>query len=278
MILASFNWFVPFYLLGIFGIVCFFLKRQDAKQGKVNWSPLEAVGVTIAIYFLGQIIGSLLAYVYPLLRGWSQTQAVDWLQDNVYGQFLTILFVEAVSVWLLYVFLKRRSANFSTIGLKRHPKLSDLGYVVLGFLGYFFIYILIVSIVKQFAPGLNEGQQQQLGFNNPSGVQLPFVFISLVILPPIAEELLVRGFLYSGLKKGLPLIWAVLLTSGLFGIAHLQAGSGEPLLWIAALDTFSLSLVLIYLREKTGSLWASIGLHMLKNLIAFLGLFVFHVV
>lgn len=278
MILASINWFVPFYLLGLFGIVCFFIKRQDAKQGKVNWSPLEAVGVTIAIYFLGQVLGSLLAYVYPLVRGWSQTQSMNWLENNVYGQFLTILFVEVISVWLLYLFLKRRLANFKTIGLKRRPIVSDLGYVVLGFMAYFLIYLVIVSVVKHLAPGLNENQQQQLGFSNPSGVQLPFVFISLVILPPITEELLVRGFLYTGLKKGLPLIWAVLITSGLFGIAHLQAGSGQPLLWIAALDTFSLSLVLIYLREKTGSLWASIGLHMLKNLIAFLGLFVFHIV
>lgn len=277
MILASFNWFVPFYLLGLFGIVCFFMKRQDAKQGNVNWSPQEAVAVTLAIYFVGQVLGSLLAYMYPLLRGWNETQAVDWLQNNVYGQFLTILFVETISLGLLYAFLKRRLATFKTIGLKGKPKLNDLGYAVLGFMAYFLIYIVIVSIVKRFAPGLNEDQQQQLGFTNPSNLQLPFVFISLVILPPITEELLVRGFLYTGLKKALPMVWAVLITSGLFAIAHLQAGSGEPLLWIAALDTFSLSLVLIYLREKTGSLWASIGLHMLKNCIAFLALFVFHV-
>src|ERR1022692_4140912 len=35
------------------------------------------------------------------------------------------------------------------------------------------------------------------------------------------------------------------------------------------MDTFLLSLVLVYLQEKTGKLWASMGLQMLKNLIAF---------
>ncbi len=278
MRLASFNWFTLFYLLGLYGVVVFFLKRRDAKDNEVNWSPLEALGVTLAIYFVGQIAGSALAYVFPMLRGWSQTQIIDWLENNVYGQFLAIFLVEAISVWLLYVFLKRRKANFKTIGLKRRPKLTDLGWVVLGFGAYFLLYVFILAITKKLAPGLNVDQQQQLGFNNPTHMQLPVVFISLVLLPPIAEELLVRGFLYTGLKKGLPLIWAVLITSGLFGIAHLQAGNGEPLLWVAAIDTFVLSLVLIYLREKTGSLWASIGLHMLKNFIAFLSLFVFHVV
>jgi membrane protease YdiL (CAAX protease family) len=78
------------------------------------------------------------------------------------------------------------------------------------------------------------------------------------------------------LKKGLNVFWACAITSSLFAIAHLQVGSGEPLLWSAAVDTFVLSLILIYLREKTGSLWTSVGLHSLKNFIAFLGLFVFH--
>jgi membrane protease YdiL (CAAX protease family) len=60
----------------------------------------------------------------------------------------------------------------------------------------------------------------------------------------------------------------------LFAVAHLQFGSGAPLLWIAAIDTFVLSLFLIYLKDKTDSLWAPILLHMLKNFIAFMALFV----
>ncbi len=87
---------------------------------------------------------------------------------------------------------------------------------------------------------------------------------------------MVRGFLYGSLKKQWPKIYAVLCTSALFAIAHLQFGSGAPLLWVAAIDTFILSLVLIYLRDKTGSLAASIMLHMLKNSLAFVALFLLH--
>jgi len=54
-----------------------------------------------------------------------------------------------------------------------------------------------------------------------------------------------------------------------------EGGAAGPL-YIAALDTFILSLVLIYLREKTGSLWASITLHAVKNGVAFMALFVLH--
>jgi len=271
------SWGLPFYLLAVFGIVCFFMRpKGDVKPGSINWSPLDAVSITLAIYFVSQLVGGALVYIYPLTKHWSQQQTNNWLNQNINGQFFLVLVVEAITLGLLWWFLKRRQASFQTIGLKRKPKLSDLGYVVLGFGVYFAIYVVAVSII-QHAVHINVNQQQQLGFSNAHGSALIPVFISLVLLPPIAEEILVRGFLYSGLKKGLPKVWAVLLTSALFATAHLEAGSGAPLLWIAAIDTFVLSLVLIYLREKTGSLWASIGLHMLKNGIAFLSLFVFKV-
>jgi membrane protease YdiL (CAAX protease family) len=53
--------------------------------------------------------------------------------------------------------------------------------------------------------------------------------------------------------------------SALFGLAHMQ--------WNVAIDVFVLSMVACYLRELTGSIWAGIILHCLKNLIAFIALF-----
>ena len=82
-----------------------------------------------------------------------------------------------------------------------------------------------------------------------------------------------RGFLYSGLKKSLPKAWAVFLTCLLFAIPHLLEGVGGGPLWSAGLDVFVLSLTLIWLREKTGRIYAGMGLHALKNFIAFIELY-----
>jgi membrane protease YdiL (CAAX protease family) len=60
-------------------------------------------------------------------------------------------------------------------------------------------------------------------------------------------------------------------------LAHLAGGEGGSTIWIAAIDTFILGMVLAYLRERSGSLWPSIGLHASKNMIAFLFLFVFKI-
>lgn len=275
------SWWTPMYLLAIYGTVRYFFRsgeKSNQSREQINWTPLEAISVTLAIYFGAQIIGGLMVYAYPLVRGWSEQQMVDLFENNVYGQFTLVTIIEGLTLWLLYKYLKRRSANFKTIGLNRRPKWLDLGYVLLGFGAYFLLYVIAVNAAKAITPHLNLDQQQQIGFEGAHNIQLLFVFASLVVLPPFVEELLVRGFLYTGLKNKLTMIWSVLITGALFAVAHLQAGNGAPLLWIAAIDTFVLSTVLIYLREKTGSLWASIGLHMLKNCLAFLSIFVFHLV
>ena len=86
-----------------------------------------------------------------------------------------------------------------------------------------------------------------------------------------------RGLLYSSLKKAMPIAGAAVITSLIFAAAHLPEGGAAGPLYVAAIDTFILSLVLVYLREKTGSLWSSITLHSFKNGVAFVLLFVLHI-
>jgi len=179
-------------------------------------------------------------------------------------------------VGAIYGFLKFYKQTFALIGLKR-PHWYDPFIGLAAFFPYFILYLISVTVISHFVPGLNVNQQQQLGFNNVSGtVPLVLTFISLVVLPPLAEEIMVRGFLYSSLKKAMPTAVAVIGTSAIFAAAHLPEGGAAGPLYIAALDTFVLSLVLIGLREATGNLWASITLHAVKNGIAFMALFAFH--
>jgi membrane protease YdiL (CAAX protease family) len=139
----------------------------------------------------------------------------------------------------------------------------------LGFAAFYGLLIIAGVIINAFAPNVNN-EQQNLGFNNiNTSTQNLLAFISLVALPPLGEEVLVRGYLYSGLR----MVWrfwpALLVTSLLFGAAHLEFGAGGPLVWAAAIDTLLLSIVLCFLRERTGALYAGMAVHLLNNLIAF---------
>lgn len=247
---------------------------EPASQAK--WGALTAVIITIGIYFASQILAGILVSLYPLARHWNSAQATKWLEQSVIGQFAFVFVAEAITLWILWMYLKRRHAKPADIGLKK-PQAKDAGYALAGFGVYFVVYILAIQLIHTLIPGLNLDQKQDLGFTASAGGLLWLVFISLVILPPITEEILARGFLYTGLRSQMTKINAAIVTSILFASAHLQAGSGHPLLWVAAIDTFTLSLVLVYLREKTDSLWASIFIHMIKNAIAFAALFIFKI-
>lgn len=245
-------------------------------QEAVPWNPWWGVLFVVIAYYGSQIIATALILVYALLKHWPRAQAADWLSNSVNAQFAYILAAEVVTVGAIYLFLRLYKRDLGSIGLKR-PRWLDPLYGLSALPLYFILYLFGVTLISHFVPGLNINQQQQLGFTNVHGSsQLVLTFISLVVLPPFAEEIMVRGFLYSSLKKAMPTVGAVIVTSAIFASAHLPEGGAAGPLYIAALDTFILSLVLIYLREKTGSLWASITLHAMKNGIAFMALFVFH--
>lgn len=247
----------------------------DKAQSAPRWKPILAIVVVIVSFVGATIIGQAVVLIYALLHGWSQSRSDQWLQNSVWAQFAFV--VLAYGILLTAVGLATQGAGIrrSDIGLRK-PRWSDLGKALLALPVYYFAYMILVAIARALVPSLNVNQKQQVGFSAAHGfVPLFVTFLSLAIIPPVVEEIVMRGYLYSNLRAKWPLVTATLVTSVLFAIGHLQFGSGAPLLWIAALDTFTLSLFLIYLRQSTNSIWPSILLHGLKNTIAFLALFVF---
>jgi membrane protease YdiL (CAAX protease family) len=249
----------------------------DVKQKTEFWDPWAWLGLVVALLALlgSQIIIGLGFIFYAHLRSWSSTQANDWLNSSILGQFIFILLSEIAAVSLIVYFLKKSKLGLKYIGLRK-PKWMDPVYGLIALPVYLVSYVVITAVITHFVH-INTNQKQQLGFNNVHGsLELFLTFISLVILPPIAEEIIFRGLTYSSLKKIMPLWGAVVGTSLLFAAGHLAEGGSVGPLYIAGIDTFILSLVLIFLREKTNGLWASMTLHALKNSIAFVALFALH--
>ncbi|MEO6513680.1 MAG: type II CAAX endopeptidase family protein [Candidatus Saccharimonadales bacterium] len=241
---------------------------------KTSWmAPFSLLSIAI-IYFATQIVAGLIVYIYPHMQGWSATQTNAWLNNSVYAQFFYILVAETLTMLALMFMLRFFKWTWRTIGLTT-PKVRHILLGILAVIPYFIIYLLIVTAVSHFYPSLNVDQKQEIGFDSTKGaLQLALVFISLVILPPLVEEIMMRGFLYSGVRKMFGRVISAIIVSALFGIAHLAEGGAAGPLWIGALDTFALSLVLVSLREITGNLWAGITLHAVKNGVAFVSLFI----
>lgn len=219
----------------------------------------------LLIFLLSQIFAAFIIQLALNLAGLRP----DSLTTSAGAQFAYVLLAEGFAAGFVFYALKSRRLKLNIIGLGRRPQKQDLYKAGLGFLVFYGLLIVTAGILTQFYPDLNKGTQD-VGFNDLRGnLDIFIALFALVLLPPIGEEILVRGYLFSGLAQRMRFFPAMIITSIIFGVAHLQTGSGPGVLWAAGINTFVLSVVLVYLRRSTDALYAGMLVHMVNNLIAF---------
>jgi len=120
--------------------------------------------------------------------------------------------------------------------------------------------------IQIFHLPLQTNDQVLLAYSKYAPLTTYAILIVAVFVAPICEEVFFRGFVFAGLLRGMPLVWAILFSSLIFAVAHFDVGSFVVL--------FIIGLALAFLRWRTKSIWPGILLHMLNNGIAALGIIV----
>lgn len=95
-----------------------------------------------------------------------------------------------------------------------------------------------------------------------------FLCAAIILAAPVQEEVLFRGFLFTGLARS-RLGWsgASLITSVAWMCLHIQYET------IGLLNIFALGLVFGWVRHRCGSLWPTLLLHIAVNLVASVWIF-----
>jgi len=163
----------------------------------------------------------------------------------------------ALIVAIVLGFYKER---LSSLGFTTNKLPKALLYGVVGFI-VAFILAGIVGYPIQQNFGVDP-TQEALSVSAAVPNLLPIVFLSGVIIAPIAEEVVFRGYLYKAFRDRFKPSYAIVLSAALFSVIHLELLAAAPL--------FVIGVVLAYVYEKTGNLMAPITLHVLNNAVAFL--------
>ena len=95
-----------------------------------------------------------------------------------------------------------------------------------------------------------------------SSIDIAFLFLSVAIVTPIAEELFFRGYLLDAINRKHGDWTAIIWSSILFGLVHI-----DPFTIGSA---FIGGIIYVWLRMRTGSLLPSIACHMVWNMLALL--------
>jgi membrane protease YdiL (CAAX protease family) len=103
---------------------------------------------------------------------------------------------------------------------------------------------------------------------------LTITFLAIVVITPIVEEILFRGFIYGWLRQRFSMDVAIVISSLAFAIAHFQyLGLDSQSLMMAMFYLCGLGFFAARLREKSGSIYPPIVLHSFSNLIVFWNLY-----
>ena len=93
----------------------------------------------------------------------------------------------------------------------------------------------------------------------------------------VFEETLYRGTLYHGLSRHLSPFWALMVSSALFGLFHMQnimVGQDIAATMFQSFNAFALGIVFGAIMLQTNSIWWAIGLHTVWNAFLFFSAYV----
>jgi membrane protease YdiL (CAAX protease family) len=242
----------------------------EITQNEINkpWSAKATLGLTLLIFILYFIISIIVLGIaagievassglnsentLDLGSSISQQLALDG-DFNAINYMLTALCLSP----LIFYFAKRKKISTAAayLGFDKRPNRSTFINFNLAILAYF-----IFSYFASSALAIETPQSMISIYNSTDYLWL--LFIAVVIIAPIFEELLFRGFIYKGLESSpLGIIGTIIITSVLFTLIH----SGQYDLTILTI-IFPLAIIIGLARYCSGGIYLPIYLHFANNL------------
>lgn len=215
------------------------------------WLPLAglACGLTFALLALSVISGVLSAGGVNADAG----------SPGLTAAGTVLVDVSVVVATLLFAGLVARPRPWH-LGLRGAPLKSTAGIAAIGVFA-FFLFSLVYGYVVQ--PKEPQKVVDNLGADN-STLLLVVGALVVIAVAPVCEELFFRAFLYRVLRLRTGMWLAAVIDGLVFGLVHATSTSLSALPILAALGV-----MFCYVYERTGTIFATIALHVLNNTISY---------
>ena len=226
----------------------------------------------VVAYFLANLV---MAVLLIFLQHY---HLIDYNNSNTIAKFmidlamyiLILLIAVFVPIWWRRRKQQEKIKNqeiLEQIGLIRRPKLIDLSYFAANVPVFYVVNFTIAYVAIMLLGPEIMSQNQSLSFSTDGNDwwQLIIIALTFVIIAPLFEEILMRGFLFTKVRKYLSFWPTAVTVSLLFALAHMQINVG--------IMTFIMSMFCCRIREKTGTIWGGIFLHAFVNAVSFTFLF-----
>lgn len=143
------------------------------------------------------------------------------------------------------------------LGFRSFSPGRALSWLVVLLLGIFAVNNLYSYVISVLHLNIQTNDQVLLAHSKEAPLTTYATLIAAVVVAPICEEIFFRGFVFAGLRRSMPVWWAIILSALIFATTHADPGSFVVL--------FVIGLALAFLRWRTNSIWPGIALHALNN-------------
>ena len=236
--------------------------EASSSSPTTPWGAWVTLGFGVVITMVMVTIQTIVTFGFILSRiGSARSDEIEGLIRNLESDGLLLSIATIVSapicIGTILLFVKLREGPSITEYLQLTPvSIKDLskwlGITVLVIVGIEFIN----SLLGVSAPDFMTDVYETAGF-------LPLLWIAIIVIGPLFEELFFRGFLFAGLHNSkVGAVGAVILTSFFWAFLHLQYD------FYSIGTVFVFGIVLGIARLKTGSVCTPFLMHAFNNLVA----------
>lgn len=227
-----------------------------AAATRVRWGIPDAVLAWVAGLIGAIALGGISAAVLDVPD--------DELADDV-GVFLATLAGQTILVVLVLALVARSKGRGSlTRDFGLTIQLRDAGWLAVGLGLQIGLGLALYPISELYGRDESQGVVDLL--EDTSGAGLAAFAVAVVLIAPIAEELLFRGALLRALVRRMTPAWAIFVSALVFALVH-PLGDPEVGSIIVVPAILTLGVVSGYLAVRSGNLSRSIWLHVGFNLL-----------
>ena len=238
----------------------------DTPRRPEPWAVWPTFGISVLILLAFFITGAVLTFFYLAIEFAQNPALADPLAQQKF-----ILGIQKNGNLIAWSSLASGFAGLGAIGLaiklKKGWKFKDyLNFQVPkwhSFLIWNVLLIVTILIEEQIAKFFaKESDFLKEAFASEQSHPV-WLFLAIVIMAPLFEEFMFRGFMFKGMEKSwLGVLGTVLVTSFIWAIIHVQ----YDLFFMGII--FTLGLLLGYARHVTKSIWIPTSMHALNNAFA----------
>ena len=247
------------FIIGFISNLVFIFQRKriDFKnipyKRPVSWGISDLIRASIIIVFIGYIVGIIEGISFKLFN----------LNTGLnLRMIVNTFFIDlSAAVVILYFVMVKHKEKLQDLGLRFAHLFRNILSGLTAYISILPLLFLILLLSIWFLNFLGYKPPPQPVFEvfmeEDRAKVLLYLSIFVSVFGPIIEEMFFRGFMYSAIKKRLGVLGAAILTAAIFSFLHTNI--------VGFLPIMVLGVLLAYLYETTGSLIASMTVHILHN-------------